>query len=56
MEKLVTVDRSWVEFETEITSQLDEIDEEVIIADGVAEVHRGIYCVPSNDTPKKKSK
>ena len=54
MEKLVTVDRSWVEFETEITSQLDEIDEEVIIADGVAEVHRGIYCVPSDNTPKKR--
>ena len=50
---MVTVDRSWVEFETEITSYLDEIDEEVIIADGIAEMHRGIYCVPSDDTKKK---
>jgi hypothetical protein len=55
MDILVTVDRSCAEFEAEITSFVDETDEEVIIADGVAEVHRGINCVPSDDgTPIKK--
>ena len=53
MDELVTVDRSWVEFEAEITSEVDEIDEEALITDGVAEVHRGINFVPP-DTAKKK--
>ena len=42
------VDRSCTEFE------VDAIDEVALIADGVAEVHRGINCVPF--TPREKSK
>ena len=56
MDELVTVDRSWVEFEAEITSEVDEIDEEALITDGVAEVHRGINFVPPDTAIKKKSK
>ena len=54
MDELVTVDRSWVEFEAEITSEVDEIDEEALITDGVAEVHRGINFVPPDTAIKKK--
>jgi len=46
--KLVEEDRSSAEVDAEIASLVDEIDDdEVIIADGVAEMHRGIDCVPS---------
>jgi hypothetical protein len=55
VDKLITVDRSCTESGAEVTTEVDEIDEVVLIADGVVDVHRGINCVPSaDDTPREK--